>query len=162
MKKKFKEYFMKVAIETSYLSDALKAKVGAIIVKNGRIVSIGYNGMPRGWENECEEWKPKEGVFFDVPGEDMDIYGDWHTKPEVLHAEANAITKLAKSTESGEGATLVTTHMPCIECAKLIHQSGIVRVAYNKEYKASKGSGKEFLEKCGIELEQISPDSTTG
>jgi len=76
MKNKFKEYFMKVAIETSHLSYALKAKVGAVIVKNGRIVSIGYNGMPHGWENECEEWKPKEGVFFDVPDEDMDISGE--------------------------------------------------------------------------------------
>ena len=162
MNPKFKHYFMKVATETSQLSHAKKAKVGAIIVKNGRIISIGYNGMPSGWNNECEHWKPNEGVLFDVPGEDLDVYGQWYTNAEVLHAEANAITKLAKSTESGEGATIVTTHMPCIECAKLIHQSGIVRVAYDKDYEASKGSGKEFLKQCGIELEHISPDSTTG
>ena len=162
MNPKFKNYFMKVAMETATLSHAIKAKVGAVIVKDGRIISLGYNGMPAGWDNKCEHWKPKEGVMFDVAGEDMDIYGDWYTNKEVLHAEANAITKLAKSNESGEGATLVTTHMPCIECAKLIHQSGIIRVAYNKDYKATKGYGKPFLEHCGIELEQISPDSTTG
>ena len=86
---------------------------------------------------------------------DKKVYGSYKTKPEVLHAETNAIAKLAKSTESGEGATLVTTHMPCMDCAKLIHQSGIVRVAYREDYKASRGSGKEFLDKCAIELEQI-------
>ena len=162
MNPKFKTYFMKVATETAQLSHARKAKVGEVIVKEGRIISLGYNGMPAGWDNNCEYWEPKEGVMFDVAGEDMTIYGDWHSNKEVLHAEANAITKLAKSTESGEGATIVTTHMPCIECAKLIHQSGIVRVAYDKDYKASKGAGKEFLKQCGIELEQISPDGATG
>ena len=87
--------------------------------------------------------------------QDRSIYGSYVTKPEVLHAEANAITKLAKTSESGEGATLVVTHMPCLECAKLIHQSGIIRVAYGEEYIGSKGSGREFLEMCGIEVEQI-------
>ena len=155
LKQKVKEYFMQVAKETANLSYAMRARVGAIIVKNGRIISIGYNGMPSGWENECEEWVPNDGVTFDVHLQDRSIYGSYVTKPEVLHAETNAITKLARSTESGEGATLVTTHMPCIECAKLIHQTGIIRVAYNEDYKASKGSGREFLERCGIEIEQV-------
>ena len=158
MNPKFKSYFMRVAKETAELSHAVKAKVGAIIVKEGRIISLGYNGMPSGWDNKCEHWKANEGVMFDVAGEDMDIYGEWYTNPEVLHAEANAITKLAKSNESGEGATIVTTHMPCIDCAKLIHQSGIIRVAYGKDYEASRCSGKEFLKKCGIEIEQVSTD----
>ena len=155
MNPKFKQYFMRVAEETAQLSHAVRARVGAIIVKNGRIISIGYNGMPSGWENECEEWVPNEGVTFDVHPSDKKVYGSYKTKPEVLHAETNAIAKLAKSTESGEGATLVTTHMPCMDSAKLIHQSGIIRVAYREDYKASCGSGREFLEKCGIEIEQI-------
>lgn len=155
MKQRFKEYFMKVAKETAQLSYATRARVGAIIVKDGRIISIGYNGMPSGWENECEEWVPNEGVSFSVHRNDRSIYGSFITKPEVLHAEANAITKLAKSPESGESATLVVTHMPCLECAKLIHQSGIIRVAYGEDYIGSKGSGREFLERCGIEIEQL-------
>ena len=114
MKQRFKEYFMRVAKETANLSHALRARVGAIIVKNGRIISIGYNGMPSGWENECEDWVPNEGVTFSVHLQDRSIYGSYITKPEVLHAEANAITKLAKSPESGEGATLIVTHMPCL------------------------------------------------
>ena len=125
---------MSIAEETAKLSHATRAKVGCIIVKDNRIISIGYNGMPSGWDNECE--------------------ADGKTKPEVLHAEANAITKLARSSDSSEGSALFCTHMPCMECAKLIHQSGISSVYYLINYKAAKGSGEEFLKISNIGLEQ--------
>ncbi len=125
---------MSIAEETAKLSHATRAKVGCIIVKDNRIISIGYNGMPSGWDNECE--------------------ADGKTKPEVLHAEANAITKLARSSDSSEGSALFCSHMPCIECAKLIHQSGISSVYYLINYKAAKGSGEEFLKISNIGLEQ--------
>lgn len=134
MKSKFKEYFISIAEQTAKLSHATRAKVGCIIVKDNRIISIGYNGMPSGWDNVCEV--------------------DGKTKPEVLHAEANAITKLAQSNESSKDATLFCTHMPCIECAKLIHQSGISSVYYLINYKAAKGSGENFLRESNIGLEQ--------
>ena len=155
VKEKYRPYYMGIAKKTAELSTARKKRVGAVVVKDDRIISVGYNGTPSGWDNNCEEWKPNEGVYFDVGGEDLDVYGEWRTKPEVLHAEANAITKLARSTESGENATLFCTHLPCIECAKLIYQTGINTVYYDEEYIASKGSGKEFLEKSNVHLEQL-------
>ncbi len=155
MKEKYLHYYMDIAKRTAELSTARKKKVGAVIVKDDRVISIGYNGTPSGWDNECEEWRPNEGVTFKVNEGDREIYGSWYTKAEVLHAEANAITKLAKSPESGEGATLFCTLEPCIECAKLIYQTGINTVYYSEEYKASKGSGKEFLKTCGVTLEKI-------
>ena len=136
MKKKFKQAFMDCAITFSGLSTAVKAQVGSIIVKDNRIISIGYNGMPSGWSNVCEDSHGK-------------------TNPEVLHAEANAITKVAKSPESCEGAAIFCTHMPCIECAKLIHQCGITEVYYNNDYNASKGSGLRFLVDCDVYMEQV-------
>jgi dCMP deaminase len=142
MKSKFKKYFMTIAEETAKLSHATRAKVGCIIVKDNRIISIGYNGMPSGWDNTCED-------TFDDMGVPV-----VRTKPEVLHAEANAITKLAQSNESSQGSSLFCTHMPCIECAKLIHQSGISTVYYLINYKAAKGSGEEFLKISNIGLEQ--------
>ena len=156
---------MKVAIETAKLSTAKKLKVGAIVVKDNRIISIGYNGMPSGWDNECENLVLLEGVagtLDKIHPNDYDIYCELKSKPEVLHAEANAITKLARSPESGEGAAIFVTHTPCIECAKLIYQSGITEVYYANHYDASKGSGWEFLQRCGIRCEYISPDSTIG
>jgi len=125
---------MDVAERFAQLSHAQRAKVGAIIVKDDRIISIGYNGMPSGWENVCEE--------------------DGKTKPQVLHAETNAIAKLAQSSESGKDAILFCTHLPCIECAKLIYQSGIKEVYYREEYNAAKGSGKDFLTLSGITIAQ--------
>lgn len=125
---------MDVAERFAQLSSAKRAQVGAIIVKDNRIISIGYNGMPSGWDNECEH----EGK----------------TKPEVLHAETNAIAKVARSPESAEGATMFCTHLPCIDCAKLIYQSGICTVYYKHEYLAAKGSGKSFLIASGIEVIQ--------
>lgn len=135
MKGKFKKAFMDCAERFAQLSTAKRLQVGSIIVKDNRIISIGYNGMPSGWDNVCEV--------------------DDKTKPEVLHAEANAITKMARSSESCDGAAIFCTHMPCVECAKLIHQCGISEVYYNNDYVAAKGSGLKFLVDCGIYMEQV-------
>ena len=143
MKSKFIPYYLGIAYETAKLSSANRAKVGAIIVKDDRIISIGYNGMPSGWDNECEEV---------VPPNEWAEFEQLKTKPEVLHAETNAIAKVAQSTESSKGATLFCTHLPCIECAKLIHQAGISNAYYDIEYQAAKGSGKQFLEDSNIEV----------
>ena len=124
------------------LSHARRLHVGAIVVKDDRIISIGYNGMPAGWDNNCEDkvW---------------DKTGDYElkTKPEVLHAESNAISKLARSSESGDGATMFITHAPCMECSKLIYQSGIKKVYFGQAYRDT--SGVEFLNKCKVTVEQI-------
>ena len=152
MKQKFINAYMDVAERFAQLSHATRAKVGAIIVKDNRIISIGYNGMPSGWDNECEEWF--SDVNFNVSEQDKDIYGTYKTKPEVLHAETNAIAKVAQSNESSRGSEMFCTHLPCIECAKLIHQSGIVTVYYREEYQSAKGTGKQFLIDSGIEVIQ--------
>jgi dCMP deaminase len=136
IKPKFVKYFATIAEETAKLSSAIKLQVGCVIVKDNRILSVGYNGTPSGWDNCCEE--------------------DGKTKPEVLHAEANALMKLCSSTESSLSATLFVTHTPCIECAKLIYQAGISQVYYINEYNATKGCGKEFLEKAGIRCQIVS------
>jgi dCMP deaminase len=117
-------------------------KVGCVIVKDNRIISIGYNGMPAGWDNNCEH---------EIKSGNTGYGRQLKTKEEVIHAESNAITKVAKSTESAEGAVLYSTCAPCIDCAKLIHQSGITRVVYGHNYKSEEGL--TFLDKCGIVLE---------
>ena len=142
MKEKFRNAYMKVAETFAELSSARRLHVGAIIVKDDRIISIGYNGMPSGWNNDCE---------------DEIIDDKWtvtlKTKPEVLHAETNAIAKLAKSTESGDGASMFITHSPCLDCAKLIYQSGIKSVYYRNTYRSD--DGIKFLEKCNVNVEKI-------
>lgn len=155
MKTKFVQAYMDVAERFAQLSSATRAQVGAIIVKDNRIISIGYNGMPSGWTNECEEWVPLDGVNFEFAESDKEIYSEAKTKPEVLHAETNAIAKVARSAESCEGAALFCTHLPCMDCAKLIYQSGISDVYYRVEYQAAKGAGKEFLEKSGVTVTQV-------
>jgi len=150
MKSKHVEAFMRTAEVWAECSTAQKLKVGAIIVKDNRIISIGYNGMPSGWSNECETWH--SNVNFEVNALDKHIYGTYKTKPEVLHAETNAIAKVARSPESCEGASLFCTHTPCIECAKLIYQSGIKNVYVKNEYKASKGCGLNFLKESGVDI----------
>lgn len=141
---------MDCAERFAQLSTATRAKVGAIIVKDNRIISIGYNGMPSGWDNECETYI---GTFNnDGKPTDASMY---KTKPEVLHAETNAIAKVAQSSESSRGSELFCTHLPCMECAKLIHQSGIVTVYYREEYQSAKGTGKEFLINSGIEVIKV-------
>lgn len=133
---------LEVAKTYAQLSSARRMKVGAVIVKDNRIISIGYNGMPSGWDNNCED---------EIKSGNTGYGRKLKTKKEVLHAESNAITKVAKSTESAEGAVLYTTCAPCIDCAKLIHQAGIKRVVYGHNYKSEEGL--TFLDKCGIVLD---------
>lgn len=125
---------MEAAEVFAKLSHARRLKVGAIVVKDDRIVSIGYNGTPAGWDNICED-------------------ENYRTIPEVIHAEANAIAKLAKSQESGENSTMFITHAPCVECSKLIFTSGIRKVYFREYYRDQ--SGLEFLKKCNVEVNQI-------
>jgi len=146
MKQKLKDAYMKTAETFAELSHARRLHVGAIVVKDDRVISIGYNGMPAGWDNNCED------VI-----QHSDDTTSLKTKPEVLHAETNAIAKLAKSNESGLGATMFITHAPCLDCAKLIYQSGIGSVLYRNAYRDT--SGITFLEKSGITVEQIEKDS---
>lgn len=142
MKEKHLRAFMQTARTFAECSTAERAKVGAIIVKDDRIISIGYNGMPAGWDNTCEN------VIGYTQGQPV-----LKTKPEVLHSEANAIAKVARSSESSEGADLFVTHSPCLDCAKLIYQSGIKKVYYGKQYRER--DGLDFLERCNIEIEQL-------
>ena len=145
MKDKFVQAHMKAARIYADLSYAERKKVGAVIVKDDRILSIGYNGTPADWDNSCEEtvlwredtWRP---VLV--------------TKPEVLHAETNAIAKLAASTESGKDATLfIYPYSPCMECAKLIYQSGISEVYFTEKYQNE--DGLNFLKKAGVKVYQV-------
>lgn len=153
MKEKFKQAYMKTAETFAELSHARRLHVGAIIVKDDRIISIGYNGMPAGWDNNCED-------------ETVELYSGFEgaihrtvlkTKPEVLHAETNAIAKLARSTESGVNATMFITHSPCLDCAKLIYQSGINSVFYRDAYRNE--DGVQFLQASGVRVEQLEKDA---
>jgi dCMP deaminase len=134
MKNKWENAYMKCAETFSDLSYCERLKVGAVVVKDNRIISIGYNGTPKNWINVCE-----------------DEFGK--TKDEVIHAEMNCITKLAQSNESGKGAHMFITHSPCIVCAKAIYGSGISKVFYKHEYRDS--SGVEFLKRCNIFCEKL-------
>lgn len=126
--------YVRMALVWAENSYCVRRQVGALIVKNQMIISDGYNGTPSGFENVCED-------------------ENFKTKPYVLHAEANAITKVAKSSNSSENATLYVTATPCIECAKLIIQAGIVRVVYSEEYHSTEG--KELLERAGIQVKYV-------
>ena len=167
MKQKMIDAYMKAAAIFAELSHAKRLHVGAIVVKDDRIISIGYNGMPSDWDNNCEDKVYDSGAGGWLDPEEFDAkfpYEEWHegaqrpvryglkTKPEVLHAETNAIAKLARSSESGLGADLFVTHSPCLDCAKLIYQSGIKRVFFNHAYRDT--DGVEFLKKSGVEVEQ--------
>lgn len=146
MKQKFIEAFMDVAKRFAQLSSAKRLQVGSIVVKDDRIISIGYNGTPAGWDNECE-------TVVDT-GE---LPPTLITKPEVIHAEMNALMKLAKSHESGNNATIFITHSPCMECAKGIYQAGIKTVYYSEAYRSN--NGIDFLEKSGVEVVQVIQNS---
>jgi dCMP deaminase len=138
MKQKWIDAFMDTAERFAQLSSAVRLKVGAVVVKDNRIISIGYNGTPSGWSNNCEDW-------FDD--------GTCKTKPEVIHAEANAISKLARSNESGLGTAMFITHAPCLDCAKLIYGAGINTVYYRNSYRNT--DGIDFLKKCDIGVMKI-------
>lgn len=157
MKQKFVDLYMKMAQNISELSSAVRLKVGTVIVKDN-VITFGYNGTPSGWDNNCEykEYPDK----YDKNYEYRDLYyplqepdGTYYrlkTKPEVLHSEANALMKIAKSTISSEGATLFCTHAPCIDCAKMIYQAGIFTVYYRDTYRNE--LGLEFLIKSGVNV----------
>lgn len=163
MKQKFIDAYMDVAERFAQLSSAKRLQVGAIVVKDDRIISIGYNGMPSGWDNCCEY--NDYDLSRDINGdcfpdlENQYPYTDEHgryalkTKSEVLHAESNAVSKLARSSESGDGAIMFITHAPCIDCAKLIYQSGIATVYYKHDYRSTQGV--QFLNKSSIEVVKV-------
>ena len=142
MKDKFVNLYIDWAHRVADLSHARRLKVGAVVVKDNH-VTYGYNGMPSGWDNNCE---------FEFVHPQTKI-PELVTRKEVLHAESNAIAKLAKSNESANGADLFVTHSPCLECAKLIHQSGIRSVYYSKNYRDD--AGIKFLKLSGVEVLQI-------
>lgn len=143
MKQKYIDLYMDWAKRTAELSHAQRLHVGAVIVKDDTVISYGYNGMPAGWDNNCE---------FEYTNPQTKIT-ELVTKPEVLHAESNAVAKLARSHNSGVGADIFVTHAPCLDCAKLIYQSGISRVWYGHQYRNDHGI--DFLQKSGIEVNKI-------
>ena len=160
---------MDVAERFAQLSSAVRLKVGAVVVKDHRIISIGYNGTPAGWDNSCEDkvymdqsaggWLHPEEMEEQWPHKDehSNRYA-LKTKLEVIHAEANAITKLARDSESGNGTSLFCTHAPCIDCAKLIFGAGVKKVYYRDTYKNT--SGLEFLEKSGVEVRRYEQEKS--
>lgn len=137
MNERFKEYYMNVAELTANLSRANKLKVGCIIVKDDAIISHGWNGTPRNFDNVCED----------------DIDGELKTKPEVVHAEINALSKVAKSHHSSNDSIIFITHSPCYECAKAIIQSGVKKVYYKYQYRDNRPIA--FLQEANIEVEEI-------
>ena len=175
MKEKFKSLYMDWATRTAQLSHAKRLQVGAVIVKDDSVISYGYNGMPAGWDNDCEYKdydlaKDFDGNYFPDPDnlypfeETVVVANDnesfettmrygLKTKPEVLHAESNAIAKLARSINSGNGADIFITHAPCLDCAKLVYQAGIKRVYFGTAYRDD--AGIRFLERSGVTVEQI-------
>ena len=165
-------FYMTIAEECAKMSRAIRLKVGSVIVKNNNIISFSWNGTPSGWDNNCEDkvwdtgsggWLEPEEIKAQFP------YEGWHegaqrnvryglkTKPEVLHAEMNSLMKLAKSSSSGDQASIFITHSPCLDCAKGIYQAGISSVYYRDSYRDS--SGIEFLTKSGVTVTKIPSDS---
>ena len=136
-KDRLDQTYMDMASVLALLSHAQRKKVGCLVVKDTQIISEGYNGTPAGFDNNCEF---------------TNYVDEMYTKPEVLHAESNAITKLARSTNSSSGSTLYVTLAPCFECAKLIIQSGIIRVVFRDKYKKN---GLSLLNKAGVEVHQL-------
>ena len=152
-------FYISIAESCSKMSRAVRLQVGCVIVKNNNIISFSWNGTPTGWDNTCED--------IEITFDERETYysPDWKfdekekkyyrlkTKPEVLHAESNAISKLARSSESGLDSDMFITHSPCIDCAKLIFQAGVRRVFYSEDYRSR--AGVEFLEKSGVTVEKI-------
>ena len=176
MKQKFVEYYMRLADETAKLSSAVRLQVGSVIVRDQQILATGYNGTPTGWNNDCEDielmpydsiqnldpteiWHqwPYQGNFW-IDGVFVEKRYRLKTKSEVLHAESNALMKIARSTESSDGAAMFCTHAPCLECAKLIYQSGIKKLYYRDTYRDF--SGVEFLQKGNVDVEQYNSNKS--
>lgn len=162
MKPKFIKYYMNLAELTAELSQAVRLKVGSVIVRDNQILATGYNGTPSGWDNTCESVEECHDV------RDTYFADDWRyepetrkytrlkTRPEVIHSESNAILKVARSTESSVNATMFCTHAPCIDCAKLIYQSGINTLYYRNTYRSD--SGIDFLLKSGVNVQRYDND----
>ena len=162
-KEKYNKLYMDLAERVAKMSYATRLHVGSVLVKNDNIISFGWNGMPSGWDNDCEEteyvlkeecqatdeWMLQNGFTETVHG-----WSRKRTKKEVLHSEANCLMKIARSTNSSEGASLFVTHEPCLGCAKIIHQAGIKEVYYKNSYSNSNG-GADFLKKCGINVYKL-------
>jgi dCMP deaminase len=143
MKDKFKRLYMDWATRVAQLSHARRLQVGAVIVKDDTVISYGYNGMPAGWDNNCEF------EYTDPQTKQTSLV----TRPEVLHAESNAIAKLARIINSGSGADIFVTHAPCLDCAKLVYQAGIKRVYFGSAYRND--DGLQFLKNSHVDVEQI-------
>lgn len=149
MKPRFRDFYMNMAWLCSKMSRAERLKVGCVIIKHNNIISQGWNGTPSGWDNICETMLPEQ-----IDPDSRTITpAQLVTKPEVLHAEMNALMKLARGSESGLGASLFVTHSPCMECSKGAYQAGIKEVYYMIPYRNKQGI--EFLEKCGIPVYQV-------
>jgi dCMP deaminase len=181
MKQKYINLYMDWADRTAQLSHAIRRQVGAVIVKDDSVISYGYNGMPAGWDNNCEDkeymrgdaggWLDPEEIYEQWPFEETvivandnesfetDVRYRLKTKPEVLHAESNAIAKLARSSQGGRDASIFITTAPCLDCAKLIYQSGISSVYYRDSYRNM--DGVEFLEKSGIDVNKVADNRST-
>jgi dCMP deaminase len=166
MKAKFINYFMDIAQRTADLSHAKRLQVGAIVVKDNRVISIGYNGMPAGADNNCEtvRYETQRIADYTFQGQLIDEYLTGvpvlESKPEVIHAEKNAIGKLAASTESSVGSIMFCTHAPCMECAKMIHAAKIQTLIYKYPYRDT--SGVEFLRKYGTRVFEFLDVSESG
>lgn len=152
---------MDMARRAAQMSRAKRLQVGALIVKDENIISFSWNGTPAGWDNDCEYVDYHDPYYQNWSQSDIDEvfpFCDEHgryrivTKPEVIHAEANAISKLAKNSASGTGATMFITHAPCIDCAKLIYGAGIKEVIYHSQYRSD--DGVDFLTKCNVKVER--------
>jgi dCMP deaminase len=158
MKSKFIKYYMDIAELTAKLSYAKRLHVGAVIVKGNQVLSSGYNGMPSGWENVCENKVYCEDGEYKEQQLPKDS-NEWKnfklvSKPEVMHAERNALDKVAASNESTQGAIMFCTHSPCLECAKSIYNTGITEIYYKHDYRS--GAGIEFLKKTGVHVKKYS------
>ena len=149
---RYNNLYMDIAERISQMSHARRLQVGSVLVQNDSIISYGWNGMPAGWDNNCEDEIEERQHISAVPGA-YTIKTILITKPEVLHAEANCLMKVAKTTNSSLNSTLYITHAPCIGCAKLIHQSGVKSVYYKHIYRNE--DGIKFLETCKIEVTKI-------
>ena len=148
---RYQKLYMDIASRVADMSHARRLQVGAVIVKDDRIISMGFNGMPSGWDNNCEDTVVEEV--------DEKFVTVLKTKPEVLHAESNALAKLARSTESGDGADIFITHAPCLDCAKMIYQTGIRRVFYRNSYRSD--DGLQFLKQSGVDVKNIADDGNS-
>ena len=144
-KKRYLDFYMGITQQVSQMSQARRLKVGSILVKDGNIISFGWNGMPSGWDNNCE---------YEVYHEqESDLPPTLTTKPEVIHSESNCLMKVTRSNQSSEGSTMFLTHAPCIHCAKQIYTAGIKVVYYDADWRSKEGI--DFLNKCGVIVNQI-------